>query len=177
MPGYAYPRTGKVLAVSKKLLEVTPEALEERRRKLEDSAELLPDQAHRKLPGFDSSSPGDVFRGIREMKLSNAADKILESEPDSHFNPCRRRLDGTKMTAEERRRLGVTACVDFDGSTASFAVRVPIASRSPADTGFPSASEQPLVDGAAVSVVSCCAGVSERGFSRFRQEQASAPSE
>ena len=33
MPGYAYPTSGRVLAVSKKLLEVTPEALEERRRR------------------------------------------------------------------------------------------------------------------------------------------------
>ena len=31
VPGYAYPTTGKVLAVSKKLLEVTPEALAEKR--------------------------------------------------------------------------------------------------------------------------------------------------
>ena len=39
VPGYAYPTTGDVHAVSKKLLEVTPEALEEKRRQLEKKEE------------------------------------------------------------------------------------------------------------------------------------------
>jgi hypothetical protein len=34
LAGYAYPASGPVHAVSKKLLEVTPEALEEKRRRL-----------------------------------------------------------------------------------------------------------------------------------------------
>ena len=87
VPGYAYPRTGKVLAVSKKLLEVTPEALEERRRRLQVT---------------------HVKKGENKEK-----DSGLDS------NPCRRRLNGAKVSGEERRRLGVTACVDFEGGTSS----------------------------------------------------------
>ena len=33
-------------------------------------------------------------------------------------NPCRR-LDGTPLSEEERRRLGVTGCVGLDGGTSS----------------------------------------------------------
>ena len=91
VPGYAYPTTGKVLAVSKKLLEVTPEALEERRRKLPEDA------------------------------AGNDAEEKTEGERTS--NPCRRRLDGTEMSDEEHRRLGVSICYDYEGGkSASFAV-------------------------------------------------------
>lgn len=76
-----------MLAVSKKLLEVTPGALaERRRRKLELDVEAV----------------------------NKAANKI--NEPDDS-NPCRRRL--TKMSDEGGRRLGITACADFEGGTSS----------------------------------------------------------
>ena len=105
VPGYAYPTTGKVLAVSKKLLEVTPEALEERRRSLAEK-----EVARRRLPATETAGG----QGTEDGKTDPG--DILE-------NPCRRRLDGTKMTDEEHRRLGVTACVDFNGGTStSFSV-------------------------------------------------------
>ena len=84
MPGYAFPRTGKVLAVSKKLLEVTPEALERRR--------------------------------LGAGKYFTTPDVNTDADAE-HENPCRRRL--TKMSDEGGRRLGITACADFEGGTSS----------------------------------------------------------
>ena len=121
VPGYAYPTSGRVLAVSKKLLEVTPEALEERRRKLEDSTEEFTDQAHRKLPEDNiqfhdnpawghAGAPGaaGVIQGAQEP------DPAPAEKPEPSTNPCGRRLDGTEMTDEERRRLGLGFCAKFD---------------------------------------------------------------
>ena len=195
VPGYAFPTSGRVLAVSKKLLEVTPEALEERRRKLEDSTEEFTDQAHRKLPGDDvelagfnplhngppivgdmaqygetqGAAPGAApaekptpaparspHQAHRRLPLSAQAraterlrarlgrrgggggggrvapeggggpatpDASAAAPTESATNPCRRRLDGTKLSDEWRRRLGATLCADFDGGTAaSFSV-------------------------------------------------------
>ena len=52
MVGYAYPASGPVHAVSKKLLEVTPEALAEKRRKLmeeeAEAANALPEEEKRR---------------------------------------------------------------------------------------------------------------------------------
>ena len=167
VPGYAYPTSGRVLAVSKKLLEVTPDALEERRRKLE--AEFT-DQAHRKLPGDDvelagfnplyngapgaapaekptpapARSPHQAHRklpvskggapGARSpyavtgpidnpMRATNEGAAQTPEKPEPASNPCNRRLDGTDLSDEERRRLGMTFCGKFDGGTAaSFSV-------------------------------------------------------
>ena len=107
VPGYAFPTSGRVLAVSKKLLEVTPEALERRRLDLVQEGEQNLNNKNF-ITGLAA-----VLKGQAEMKDS--------LNPAS--NPCRRRLDGTKLSDEERRRLGATGCAKIDGGTAaSFSV-------------------------------------------------------
>ena len=85
MPGYAYPISGRVLAKSKKLLAVTPEALERRRLQL---------------------------RRLQEQSLE---ENEAEPDAESADNPCLRRLEGLEFSDDERRRLGVTACAGFEG--------------------------------------------------------------
>ena len=70
--------------MSKKLLEVTPEALERRR--------------------------------LGAGKYFTTPDVNTDADAE-HENPCRRRL--TKMSDEGGRRLGITACADFEGGTSS----------------------------------------------------------
>ena len=78
-------------AVSKKLLEVTPEALERRRL----------------------GAGADRFRAA-----AKAAGTQRKKGAEFGGNPCRR-LDGTPLSDEERRRLGVTGCFGTDGGTSS----------------------------------------------------------
>ena len=75
------------------------EALEERRRRLYDT------------PSGPLNCKDSLSQAIARI---NAA-----PEPESPGNPCGRRLDGTNLSDEERRRLGVTACVDFQGGSAT----------------------------------------------------------
>jgi len=119
VPGYAFPTSGRVLAVSKKLLEVTPESLEERRRKLEDSTEEFTDQAHRKLPEDNIQFHDNPAWGHAGAPGAAGVVKRAQGVPEPSTNPCGRRLDGTEMTDEERRRLGLGFCAKYDGGTAS----------------------------------------------------------
>jgi hypothetical protein len=117
LAGYAYPAGGAVHAVSKKLLEVTPEALVDKRRRLEDSAEKFLDQAHRKLP---------TRPRLNVDAVNDAAEKINNPDPGQKTvglgNPCRRR----------RLQLGIQGCIalGFEQSN-SFAVSM---SRSASNT-------------------------------------------
>ena len=64
---------------------------------------------------FDARVPRD---GHSAQELARLAGKHWAAE-DLHpsLAPCRRRL--TKISDEGRRRLGVTACANFDGGTSS----------------------------------------------------------
>jgi hypothetical protein len=84
--------------VSKKLLEVKPEALERRRLRERRNA----------------------ITGSKKDKkaMAKAAAEAKTDPAEFGGNPCRR-LDGTPLSEEERRRLGVTGCVGFEGGTSS----------------------------------------------------------
>jgi hypothetical protein len=110
-PKYAYPISGRVLARSKKLLEVTPEALEERRRKLPEETRWT----------YYDPEVAAANAAMSPSKLDQIHAAV--TKPESISNPCGRRLDGVDLSDEERRRLGVTGCLSFEGGTSSsFAV-------------------------------------------------------
>jgi hypothetical protein len=145
VPGYAYPTSGRVLAVSKKLLEVTPEALEERRRKLEEDRPVS-QSAYVTNPALARSDSRSSSISSASANSNTAAEK-----PEPATNPCGRRLDGTEMTDEERRRLGIGFCAKFDGGTAaSFSVSLGRAATK--ETGLSHAIAVSLKDGNAQDV-------------------------
>ena len=80
---------------------MTPEALEEKRRRLDDLF-------------WETSNANQRSIISTVNNIQTAVNK-----PESATNPCRRRLDGTKMSDEERRRLGAKGCLNFQGGTAT----------------------------------------------------------
>jgi len=107
LAGYAYPTSGPVHAVSKKLLEVTPEALAEKRRKLVEEAAAAPEQGRRKLPVNQATKD-------KMNEILTAAQKINtpEHEGPPEGGGCRRRL-----------QLGIQGCGTWGhAETDSFSV-------------------------------------------------------
>ena len=104
LAGYAYPPSGPIHAVSKKLLEVTPEMLEEKRRRLlEEEDEIAVDQGHRKLPTTrrQQRQHGEILAAARHI---NKQAKATRWNAGVVGGGCRRR---------RRLQIGIQGCAKW----------------------------------------------------------------
>ena len=85
MAGYAYPTSGPVHAVSKKLLEVTPEALRERRRLSKFSKTQI--ENINEAANTINDKAADRIRGRPEKNQTKTQNKIPSAVPLPRLAP------------------------------------------------------------------------------------------